>query len=95
MFNASEESPIYDVQPQERLSVTDRLAGLPWSNLRHSPAALVVEEEDEEELLFGFVLHLLPDAEHVHRRHGDGHAVVLAAHPRHVRVDDLHTAGEG
>lgn len=61
--------------------------------LRHSPAALVVEEEDEVEFLFGFVLHLLSDAEHVHGGHGDGHPVVLAAHSRHVGVDDLHTAG--
>lgn len=63
--------------------------------LRHSPAALVVEEEDEVEFLFGFVLHLLSDAEHVHGGHGDGHPVVLAAHSRHVGVDDLHTAGGG
>lgn len=62
--------------------------------LRHSPAALVVEEEDEVEFLFGFVLHLLSDAEHVHGGHGDGHPVVLAAHSRHVGVDDLHTAGD-
>lgn len=61
---------------------------------RHSPAALVVEEEDEVEFLFGFVLHLLPDAEHIHGGHGDGHPVVLAAHTRHVGVDDLHTRGE-
>lgn len=61
----------------------------------HSPAALVVEEEDEVEILFGFVLHLFSDAQHVHGRHRDGHAVVLAAHARHVRVDDLHTARGG
>lgn len=58
----------------------------------HSPAALVVEEEDEVEFLFGFVLHLFSDAEHVHGGHGDGHPVVLAAHARHVGVDDLHAA---
>lgn len=58
---------------------------------RHSPAALVVEEEDEVELLLGFVLHLFSDAEHVHGGHGDGHPVVLAAHTRHVGVDDLRT----
>lgn len=62
---------------------------------RRSPAALVVEEEHEVELLLRLVLHLLADAQHVHRGHGDGHAVVLAAHPRHVGVDDLQTAGVG
>lgn len=59
---------------------------------RHSPAALVVEEEDEVELLLGLVLHLLSDAEHVHGGDGDGHAVVLAADARHVGVYDLLTA---
>lgn len=57
------------------------------------PAALVVEEEDEVELLFGFVLHLFSDAEHVHGGHGDGHPVVLAAYARHVRVDDQGRVG--
>lgn len=56
---------------------------------RRSPAALVVEEEHEVELLLRLVLHLLADAQHVHGGYGDGHAVVLAAHPRHVGVDDL------
>lgn len=62
---------------------------------RHSPAALVVEKEHEVEFLFGFVLHLLADAEHVRGGRGDGHPVVLAAHSRHVGVDDLCTAGGG
>lgn len=57
------------------------------------PAALVVEEEDEVEFLFGFVLHLFSDAEHVHGGHGDGHPVVLAAHTRHVGVDDQGRVG--
>lgn len=61
---------------------------------RHSPAALVVEEENEEELLPGLVLHLLSDAEHVHGGGGDGHPVVLAANARHVGVYDLLVAGE-
>lgn len=60
-----------------------------------SPAALVVEEEHEVELLLRLVLHLLADSQHVHGGHGDGHAVVLAAHPRHVGVDDLQRAGVG
>lgn len=66
----------------------------PSRRRRHSPAALVVEEQDEVEFLFGFVLHLLSNAEHVHGGHGDGHPIVLAAHSRHVGVDDLHTAEE-
>lgn len=67
----------------------------PSRRRRHSPAALVVEEQDEVEFLFGFVLHLLSNAEHVHGGHGDGHPVVLAAHSRHVGVDDLHKPGGG
>lgn len=61
---------------------------------RHSPAALVVEEEHEVEFLFGLVLHLFSDAEHVGGWHGDGHPIVLAAHSRHVGVEDLCTAGD-
>lgn len=60
----------------------------------HSPAALVVEEEDEVEFLFCFVLHLLSNAENVHGGHGDGDPIVLAAHTWHVGVDDLFAAGE-
>ena len=60
----------------------------------HSPAALVVEEEDEVEFLFGFVLHLFSNAEHIHWGHGDGHPIVLAAYTWHVGVDDLQTAGD-
>lgn len=52
------------------------------------PAALVVEEEHEVEFLFGLVLHLFSDAEHVGGWHGDGHPIVLAAHSRHVGVED-------
>lgn len=58
---------------------------------RPSPAALVVEEEDEVEFLFGLVLHLLSNAKHVRGGHGDGHPIVLATHSWHVGVDDLHT----
>lgn len=82
----------------ERIRRVDRSTCVsfdPSRRRRHSPAALVVEEQDEVEFLFGFVLHLLSNAEHVHGGHGDGHPVVLAAHSRHVGVDDLHTAGEG
>lgn len=53
------------------------------------PAAFVVEEKDEVELLLGLVLHLLSNAEHVQWRDWYGHPVVIAAHPRHVRVDYL------
>lgn len=60
----------------------------------HSPAALGVEEQDEVELLLGFVLHLFSDAEHVRGGHGDGHPVVLTAHMRHAGVDDLHGGRE-
>lgn len=63
--------------------------GVMTARERRSPAALVVEEEHEVELLLRLVLHLLADAQHVHGGYGDGHAVVLAAHPRHVGVDDL------
>lgn len=60
---------------------------------RPSPAAFVVEKEHEVEFLFCFVLHLLADAEHVRGGRGDGHPVVLAAHARHVGVDDLEGRG--
>lgn len=60
----------------------------------HSPTALVVEEEDEVEFLFCFVLHLFSNAQHVQGRHGDGDPIVLAAHTWHVGVDDLFAVGE-
>lgn len=61
---------------------------------QNSPAALVVEEQDEVQLLFGLVLHLLSDAQHVHGGGGDGNPVVLTADTRHVGVDNLLAPGE-
>lgn len=77
------------------LNWSHALYGRGQRSRRHSPAALVVEKEHEVEFLFCFVLHLLADAEHVRGGRGDGHPVVLAAHSRHVRVDDLRTASGG
>lgn len=54
-----------------------------------SPAALVVEEVDEEEFLVGLVLHLLSDPENVQRGQGQGDPVVLTPRPRHLGVHDL------
>ena len=73
--------------PRGRLSACSRSAG------PRSPAPLVVEEEHEEELLVGLGLHVLADLQHVQRRGGDGHPVVVARHARHLRINDLHRAG--
>jgi len=78
----------------DRFTLVEARVSLNHSGRRHSPAALVVEEEDEVEFLFGLVLHLLSDPEHVHGRSGNGHPVVLATDTWHVGVDDLRAAGE-
>lgn len=57
------------------------------------PTALVVEEEDEVEFLFCFVLHLFSNTQHVQGGHGDGDPIVLAAHTWHVGVDDQGRVG--
>lgn len=51
-----------------------------------SPTALVVEEEDEEEFLFGPVLHPLSGPEHVQWGCWDGNSIVMAAPPHHLGV---------
>lgn len=53
------------------------------------PAALAVEEVDEEEFLCGPVLHPLSGFENVQRRPGKLHPVVLIPHPPHSGVHDL------
>ena len=55
----------------------------------HSPASLVVEEQDKEELFVRLGLHVLTDLQHVQRRGRDGDPVVVARHTRHLGVDDL------
>lgn len=60
----------------------------PWS-AGDSPASLVVEKEDEEELLVGLGLHVLAYPQHVQRRGRDGDPVVVAGHARHLGVNDL------
>lgn len=53
------------------------------------PAALVVEEVDEVELLVGPVLHLLSDPEDVQGGQRQGHPVVETARPLRLGVYDL------
>lgn len=53
------------------------------------PAALAVEEVDEEEFLCGPVLHPLADFENVQRRLGKLHPVVLTRCPPGSGVHDL------
>lgn len=53
------------------------------------PAALVVEEVDEVELLVGPVLHLLSDPEDVQRGQGQGRPAVVTPRPRRLGIYDL------
>lgn len=53
------------------------------------PAALAVEEVDEEEFLCGPELHPLSGFEHVQRRVGKLHPVVLTRRPPHSGLHDL------
>lgn len=53
------------------------------------PAALAVEEVDEEEFLFGPELHPLSGSEDVLRRLGKLHPVVLSRRPPSSGVHDL------
>lgn len=55
----------------------------------HSPASLVVKEENEEQLLVSLGLHVLTYLQHVQRRGRDGDPVVVARHTWHLGVDDL------
>lgn len=55
----------------------------------HSPASLVVKEENEEQLLVSLGLHVLTYLQHIQRRGRDGDPVVVARHTWHLGVDDL------
>lgn len=60
-----------------------------------SPRALVVEEEHQVEPLVGLLLPLLPQAQDVSGRDGDGHPVVQQTLLGHLRVDDLEGEAAG
>lgn len=55
----------------------------------HSPAPLIVEEQDKEKLLLGLGLHVLTHLQHVQGRGRDGDAIVVARHSGHLGVNDL------
>lgn len=55
----------------------------------HSPASLVVKEEDKEKPLVSPGLHALARLQHGQRRGRDGDPVVVARHTWHLGVDDL------
>lgn len=55
----------------------------------HSPGALVVKEEDKEELLSSLGLFLLSQLQHIQRGNRDGDTIVQEALPGHLGVDDL------
>lgn len=55
----------------------------------HSPAPLIIEEENEEELLICLGLHVLTDLQHVQRRGRDGDSIVVARHAWHLGVNNL------
>ena len=60
----------------------------------HSPGALVVKEEDKEELLSSLGLFLLSQLQHIQRGDRDGNTIVQEALPGHLGIDDLETGKE-
>lgn len=67
----------------------------PPSGSTHSPGALVVKEEDKEELFSGLGLFLLTQLQHIQWGNRDGDTIVQEALPGHLGVDDLEAEGRG
>lgn len=65
------------------------LAHHPQQQCPHSPRALVVKEEDKEELLSSLGLFLLSQLQHIQWGNRDGDAIVQEALPGHLGIDDL------
>lgn len=55
----------------------------------HLPGALVVKEEDKEELLSSLGLFLLSQLQHIQWGDRDGDPIVQEALPGHLGIDDL------
>lgn len=60
----------------------------------HSPGALVVKEEDKEELLSSLGLFLLSQLQHIQWGDRDGDTIVQEALPGHLGIDDLEAGKE-
>lgn len=63
---------------------------VPWKPL---PGALVVKEEDKEELLSSLGLFLLSQLQHIQRGNRDGDTIVQEALPGHLGIDDQGRVG--
>ena len=64
------------------------------SSSTHSPGALVVKEEDKEELLSSLGLLLLSQLQHIQWGNRNGDTIVQEALPGHLGVDDLEVGKE-
>ena len=53
------------------------------------PSSLVVKEEDEVEMLSGFLGHLFPKFQHLQWGHRDGNPMVEHTFPGHLWINDL------
>lgn len=66
----------------------------PSGGSAHSPGALVVKEEDKEELLSSLGLFLLSQLQHIQGGDRDGNTIVQEALPGHLGIDDLEAGKE-